>query len=149
MYHFPSEMVFIYILISFSYLSTLYIEVMYMDDILKLIGERLKIIRKARGLTQEELAEKADLQHTLIGLAERGERNISLLTLQKILNGLEISPVSLFNYEDIEEMNNVLNEDRLLGKYKALIKNRSYDEKELIFKLASEIFKYNDSKKML
>lgn len=120
-----------------------------MDDILKLIGERLKIIRKARGLTQEELAEKADLQHTLIGLAERGERNISLLTLQKILNGLEISPVSLFNYEDIEEMNNVLNEDRLLGKYKALIKNRSYDEKELIFKLASEIFKYNDSKKML
>lgn len=48
-------------------------------------------------MTQEALAEKAELHYSYIGGVERGERNISLETLEKIIKALEISPLNCFN----------------------------------------------------
>ncbi|MGD6900376.1 helix-turn-helix domain-containing protein [Bacillus infantis] len=53
-----------------------------MADLLKLVGNRIRIVRKGKGLIQEDLAEKCGLQYTYIGELERGERNISLLTFK-------------------------------------------------------------------
>jgi len=47
-------------------------------DVLKKFGERLKELRKERGISQEQLAFKADLHRTYISSIERGEQNISL-----------------------------------------------------------------------
>ncbi|NHN29545.1 helix-turn-helix domain-containing protein [Paenibacillus agricola] len=46
-----------------------------MSNLRKLIGERIRITRKQRGLTQEELGERAQLKYSYIGAAERGTRN--------------------------------------------------------------------------
>lgn len=57
-----------------------------------------KIIRTKRlslGLSQEELAERADLHFTYISSTERGERNISLINIGKIAKGLECSMADL------------------------------------------------------
>ncbi len=62
-----------------------------MADILKLFGERVRNFRKAQGLSQEELAERADLHHTYIGGVERGERNLSLKSVEKIACALKTS----------------------------------------------------------
>jgi transcriptional regulator with XRE-family HTH domain len=47
------------------------------------VGERIRAYRVELGLTQEKLAEKADLHHNFIGGVERGNLNISLDSLVK------------------------------------------------------------------
>ena len=50
----------------------------------ELIGERIKEERIKQGLTQANLAEKADLHNNYIGLIERAQCNISISTLEKL-----------------------------------------------------------------
>lgn len=52
---------------------------------LVIFGERVKAVRKNQGLSQEELAAKADLHRTYIGMIERGEKNITLLKIHEYL----------------------------------------------------------------
>jgi len=51
-------------------------------------GERLREIRKRKALSQQALALACDLDRTYIGGVERGERNISLLSIQRIADAL-------------------------------------------------------------
>lgn len=44
------------------------------------VGSRIRELRKAKGWTQEQLAEAASLHYSYIGGLERGDRNISFLT---------------------------------------------------------------------
>ena len=53
--------------------------------------------RNRRGLSQEELAERADLHRTYISDVERGARNLSLESISKLANALEISLPVLFS----------------------------------------------------
>ena len=64
--------------------------------ILKILGANLKRERIKRNLSQEELAEKAGLHRTYIGMIERAERNISLTTAEKLAKAINISVSSLF-----------------------------------------------------
>jgi transcriptional regulator with XRE-family HTH domain len=61
------------------------------QNILINFGERVREIRKEKGLSQEELAHKADLHRTYIGMIERAEKNITLLNIEKIANALEVN----------------------------------------------------------
>lgn len=65
-------------------------------DILKQFGEWVRELRKAQGLSQEELAERAGLHYTYIGGVERGERNLSLKSIEKIVSALRIDIRDLF-----------------------------------------------------
>lgn len=62
-------------------------------ELLKEIGKNIRKQRRSKNYSQEELAERADLHRTFIGGIERGERNITILTLQKIALALE-SPLT-------------------------------------------------------
>jgi len=90
-----------------------------MVDILKQFGKQVRDLRKAQGLSQEELAEKADLHYTYIGGVERGERNLSLKSIERIASALKIDIIGLFalhlseksgakNKELISDINNLL-----------------------------------------
>ncbi len=61
---------------------------------LKNLGLSIKLERIRRGLSQEELAERAGLHRTYIGMVERAERNISVINLVQIANALSV-PVGL------------------------------------------------------
>ncbi|MCL5674492.1 MAG: helix-turn-helix transcriptional regulator [Candidatus Omnitrophica bacterium] len=65
-------------------------------NIKKAIGIRIRELRKERGLSQENLAERAHLHPTYISSVERGERNISLESIKKIADGLDIKIKDLF-----------------------------------------------------
>ncbi len=67
--------------------------------ILKLFGERVRVLRQARGISQEALALAAGLDRTYVGGVERGERNISLMNIQKIAQALDMSPGDLLRFE--------------------------------------------------
>lgn len=74
-------------------------------SILKLVGAKIRAVRKRRGLTQEQLAEMIDTQHSYIGYVERGEQNVTLLTLEKIANALKVDLHTLLDYEELSERN--------------------------------------------
>ena len=61
------------------------------QSILLKFGDRVRIFRKEKGLSQEDLAHKAELHRTYIGMIERAEKNITLLNIEKIANALNIS----------------------------------------------------------
>ena len=66
------------------------------SKILLQFGQRIRDLRKKRDLSQEELADKAGLHRTYIGMIERAEKNITLLNIQKIALALEITICDLF-----------------------------------------------------
>lgn len=59
------------------------------QELIKL-GKLIRSKREKQNLTQLELAEKSDVDRNYIGMLERGERNPSYLSLQKIAKGLGI-----------------------------------------------------------
>lgn len=66
------------------------------NEYLKLFAQRVRMLREERGLSQEKLAELADLHRTYIGMVERLERNPSLVCIHKIANGLGVHITELF-----------------------------------------------------
>jgi transcriptional regulator with XRE-family HTH domain len=66
-------------------------------EILIKFGERVREIRKEKGLSQEELSFKADLHRTYIGMIERAEKNITLLNIEKIAKAFEIKVSDLLH----------------------------------------------------
>jgi transcriptional regulator with XRE-family HTH domain len=59
------------------------------------LGENIRQLRLSKGLSQEKLAELADLHRTYLGGVERGERNISLLNLIRLARVLEVPVTKL------------------------------------------------------
>ena len=63
---------------------------------LEAVGLRIRRLREAGNLTQAELGERCGLHRTFIGSVERGERNVAILNLLAIAQGLRIPFAALF-----------------------------------------------------
>lgn len=66
------------------------------EDIKSAFGQRIRTLRYKKGLSQEALALACDLDRSYIGGVERGERNVSLVNIQKIAAALDVSIRELF-----------------------------------------------------
>lgn len=53
------------------------------------LGDRVRVARKMKGWSQEELASRASLDRSYVGGIERGERNITITTLMSVCHALE------------------------------------------------------------
>ena len=65
-------------------------------NICKKFGNRVRELRITQGISQEVLAQKSGLHRTYIGSVERGERNISLINIEKISIALNCARVGIF-----------------------------------------------------
>ncbi len=59
-------------------------------ELLNKFGEKVREERLKRGLSQEELAAKAGVHRTYIGMIERGEKNITLSNIKKVAEALDL-----------------------------------------------------------
>lgn len=69
----------------------------YSQGIKRHFGERVRELRKQKGLSQEMLALASNLDRTYIGGVERGERNISLINIYKIAHALNVAVKDIFD----------------------------------------------------
>jgi transcriptional regulator with XRE-family HTH domain len=66
-----------------------------MSDPRRSFGTRLAQLRRVRGLSQEALAKLCGLHRTYVSSIERGQRNVSLLTIVKLARALRVKPAAL------------------------------------------------------
>ncbi|MEM9846297.1 MAG: helix-turn-helix transcriptional regulator [Bacteroidota bacterium] len=69
-------------------------------ELLKKVGQKIRGFRLKSGLSQEKLAFASNLDRTYIGSVERGERNISIINLEKISSALNINSFELLKIEE-------------------------------------------------
>ena len=70
--------------------------------ITRILASNIRAFRKIRGLSQEALAEMCSLHRTYIGAVERGERNVTLSTLELIAGALGVSVPEVLTEESIK-----------------------------------------------
>ena len=69
-------------------------------DIRDKVGQRLKQLRKEKGVTQEKLSFASDVDKTYISEVENGKRNISMINLEKLVVTLGGSLRTFFDHPD-------------------------------------------------
>ncbi|MCM1339109.1 MAG: helix-turn-helix domain-containing protein [Muribaculaceae bacterium] len=67
------------------------------DTIIKL-GLKIRVERQKQKISQEKLAELANLNRNFVGMIERGETNVTVRNLENIANALNLPVVELFNF---------------------------------------------------
>ena len=72
--------------------------------------EKLQELRKSRGMTQEELAEKVDISASHMSVVERGKKGVKVETLVNIANALDVSPNELLQDVAIHAQTDTANE---------------------------------------
>ena len=66
------------------------------NDIRARFGRRIRELREARGLSQEQLATRAGLHRTYVSSTERGERNVALVNIGRLAEALGVDICDLF-----------------------------------------------------
>lgn len=95
------------------------------------VGENIKRIRRAKGLTQKELGKKLGISQSEIAQRETGRRNPKIETVQKIANALQV-PVSEIYEQDSLSKDNLSDIGKRIAFYR---KQCGYSQRELAEKL--------------
>jgi transcriptional regulator with XRE-family HTH domain len=104
------------------------------------VGQRIRNIRKSQGLTQEDLGEKVQQPQSYIGSIERGEKNISLDTLERIATALKV------RVEELIKSGSLTEKEKLVVSVQTLLKDRTEQEIKLLQRLITDVFTVLDSK---
>jgi len=64
-------------------------------DLQRTVGRNLRAYRQAKGLSQEAFADMLGVHRTYMGGIERGERNLTLKSLERIADRLDLDPMAL------------------------------------------------------
>ncbi len=72
-------------------------------DIKLKIGQRIKELREKAEMSQKDLAYTADLDRTYIASIENGQRNVSIVNIEKIANALNVTLKEFFNDNEFEK----------------------------------------------
>lgn len=109
-----------------------------MGEIAKVVGQGIRNYRTTSGLSQEKLAELSGCHPTYIGQLERGEKNATIESIEKIASALNISMSKLFEQLGGQEDSS---KNIPLECYEFL-SAKSLEEQEQLFKILLEMDKY-------
>lgn len=130
-----------------------------MTNLKGLIGTQIKAIRKAKGLSQQDVADRVaentgqmSFSKSRISEIETGKqnKNTTLETLEMIIKALGVKPVEFFDFKKIIEEdreNEIMDKSLLLDCHYSMLKERELDEVKYVVKTTKELFKTMDGKK--
>ena len=110
-----------------------------MREITKCIGQRIRSYRNERGFSQEKLAELSGCHPTYIGQIERGEKNATIESVEKIALALNISLSKLF-----EKLGGSDNSKNIALECYEFMASKSVQQQEQLFKILREIDIYKN-----
>ncbi|OZQ67689.1 transcriptional regulator [Paenibacillus sp. VTT E-133280] len=111
-----------------------------MSDVVKRVGDRIRRLRKDKGLSQEQLAELSGLHTNYVGQVERGEKNLTIETLQKVVGGLGVSLEEFFRYLDPMEGKDTL------GQIVEMLSERSAQDQVMALRVLQTVLDWEKSK---
>ncbi len=118
------------------------------EDLRRLLGQRVRELRKQAGLTQEELADKADTDFRNIGRIERGESHIQLNTLVRVAEALEVSPADIL--ETLSKLPRTRRpltlKEEMLQELTDLLMNESEDDVRLALEVVKTLMRHKRGK---
>ena len=88
------------------------------------LGERLRTVRKERGLSQRELAKKTGVTNGTISLIEKNKISPSVASLKRILDGFPMTLSGFFGYDSLPEEQIFFSENVLIDLVRNGISNR-------------------------
>ncbi|WP_054941692.1 helix-turn-helix domain-containing protein [Paenibacillus ihuae] len=112
-----------------------------MSNLMDIIGVRIRSLRKEKGWSQEELAERAGLHFTYIGKIERSEHKVTIESLEKVTRALGISLEEFFHL--IQPIREGTFNDTLTKILNSLL-NRSIDDQKKALHLIEFVLNWKD-----
>ncbi|UQQ35360.1 helix-turn-helix domain-containing protein [Paenibacillus polymyxa] len=109
-----------------------------MAELRKQIGTRIRAIRNAKGLTQQKLADIASLDYRYIGALERGERNFSIDTLEKVLTALNVSISELMFSEEHMTAGEMIRQEAI-DEFVALTSRLNEEQIRILRRVSKEV----------
>ena len=100
------------------------------------LGKRIREERLKLNLTQEQLAEYADISASYMGQIERGERKVTLDTLIKVTNKLRVS------IDYLLKDSTTINDDDALNQLKQLLSDKSLPQKQMAVDVVKVMFSH-------
>jgi len=115
-------------------------------DLILQIGKKLKEIRTGRKITQEELADMAGISPSFLGMIERGERILSIMTLFRLCKALDVTSDALLESGFVHERKvrysaDAAEEDPVIARIANVLKNRPDKDKKLALKILKKMFR--------
>jgi transcriptional regulator with XRE-family HTH domain len=71
-------------------------------ELQELVGERITQLRKLRKVTQQNFSYEANIERSYLTNIEKGRKNISMSTLSKLIQALDVTPTEFFNSKEFE-----------------------------------------------
>lgn len=107
----------------------------------KAVGSRIRTFRLHLGMTQEELAEKAELHNTYIGQVERGEKNLTIASMEKILSALGLTFEEFFAHMGLPSQ-----EKNYAEQCYDLVSQKTVSEQAHLLRILQEIVQFSADK---
>lgn len=107
-----------------------------MDELRALVGANIRSLRLKKGWTLEELAFRSGVHANYLGDAERGRRNLSVSSLNKIAAGLGVEPAALLR--GLGKAGGAAAEDKLYAvarRFLALVRDKSESERRTLLRI--------------
>lgn len=104
------------------------------------LGARLRHLRKARGWTQQELAARAGMDYKYIGAVERGERNVTIDNVERIVRALRVEPYEAFLFSLKEGRREVVTDEVLAAD---LIRDAGPSARPLLVSVLNDVLRWS------
>lgn len=100
-----------------------------------MLGKRIRTLRRINDLSQEELAEKANVSGKYVGEIERGRANITIDILGKISTGLDVEISELFDFQ------HEISRKEIMPKINSLLQSADDQSLQTIYRIIKSILK--------
>lgn len=112
-----------------------------MSDIGRQIGENIRLTRKSKGLSQEQLALRAEINASYMGQVERGEKNPTIEVLGKIATALNTSLEQLVH---LGNPNHQAGDDSYSDKILSQMTGLSLKEQEAVYRFVKQLVQFRE-----